>query len=84
MHGQITISYPEMLAFSLKMRNQEFEREMKVISLVKLYELGKISSGIAAKILNISRLDFLSVLSTYHTSYFSTTERDLESDFYNA
>jgi len=48
MHGQITISYPEMLAFSLKMRNQEFEREMKV------------------------------------TSYFSTTERDLESDFYNA
>ena len=84
MSGQIAISYPETLAFSLKMREQEFEREMKIISLVKLYELGKISSGMAAKILNISRIDFLSILSLYNTSYFSTYEKDLESDFNNA
>ena len=84
MIGQIAISYPETLAFSLKMRKQEFEREMKIISLVKLYELGKISSGIAAKILNISRLDFLSILSLYNTSCFSSSEKDLESDFNNA
>ena len=54
MTGQIEISYPEALAFSLKMKNQEFEREIKTISLVKLYELGKISSGMAAKILEIT------------------------------
>ena len=84
MTGQIAISYPETLAFSLKMRKQEFEREMKIISLVKLYELGKISSGIAAKILNISRPDFLAILSLYNVSYFSTLENDLESDFNNA
>ena len=84
MLGQIEISYPETLAFSLKMKNQEFEREMKIISLVKLYELGKISSGMAAKILNISRLDFLAILSFYNTSYFSTSEKDLELDFNNA
>jgi len=84
MLGQIEISYPETLAFSLKMKNQEFEREMKIISLVKLYELGKISSGMAAKILNVSRLDFLTILSFYNTSYFSTSEKDLESDFNNA
>ena len=84
MIGQIEISYPETLAFSLKMKNQEFEREMKIISLVKLYELGKISSGMAAKILNISRLDFLTILSLYNASYFSTSEKDLELDFNNA
>jgi len=84
MTGQIAISYPETLAFSLKMKKQEFEREMKIISLVKLYELGKISSGVAAKILKISRLDFLTILSLYNTSYFSTSENDLESDFNNA
>ena len=84
MSGQIVISYPEILAFSLKMREQEFEREMKIISLVKLYELGKISSGMAAKILNIPRIDFLSILSLYNTSCFSTCEKDLESDFDNA
>ena len=84
MTGQIAISYPETLAFSLKMQKQEFEREMKTVSLVKLYELGKVTSGMAAKILNISRLDFLSILAFYNTSYFSTTENDLESDFDNA
>ncbi|MDR3188707.1 MAG: UPF0175 family protein, partial [Prevotellaceae bacterium] len=59
MEKQITISYPETLAFSLKMGYNEFEHEMKTISVVKLYELGKISSGIAANILGTSRLDFL-------------------------
>ena len=84
MTEQIAISYPETLAFSLKMRKQEFEREIKIISLVKLYELGKISSGMAAKILGISRPDFLTILSLYNTSYFSISEKDLESDFNNA
>jgi predicted HTH domain antitoxin len=84
MNRQIAVSYPETLAFSLKMRTMEFEREIKIISLVKLYELGKISSGIAAKILNISRLDFLRLLSLYNVSYISTTEEELESDLENA
>jgi len=84
MNRQIEISYPETLAFSLKMRTKEFEREIKIISLVKLYELGKISSGIAAKILNIPRLDFLQLLSQYNVSYISTTIEELESDFENA
>ena len=84
MTGQIQVSYPEVLAFSLKMDNREFEREIKTISLVKLYELGKISSGMAAKVLNITRLEFLSILSSYNISYFSILEKSLESDFNNA
>jgi predicted HTH domain antitoxin len=83
MENQITISYPETLAFSLKMQNKEFEREIKTLSLVKLYELGKVSSGIAAKILNVSRIDFLDILASYGVSVFAGTE-DLESDFANA
>ncbi|MDR2359639.1 MAG: UPF0175 family protein [Prevotellaceae bacterium] len=82
MEKQIAISYPETLAFSLKMKKREFEREIKAISLVKLYELGKVSSGIAGKILGISRLEFLKLLSLYGVSYFSS--EDLESDAANA
>jgi predicted HTH domain antitoxin len=83
MENQITISYPETLAFSLKMQNREFEREIKTLSLVKLYELGKVSSGIAAKILGISRIDFLDILTSYGVSAFADME-ELESDFANA
>lgn len=85
MEHLITINYPESLAFSLKMKNQEFKNEMKIISLVKLYELGKISSGLAAKLLNKSRIDFLDLLQKYNVSYFHDgLENELESDLRNA
>ncbi|MCL2834065.1 MAG: UPF0175 family protein [Treponema sp.] len=81
--NQITVSYPETLAFSLKMQNTEFEREIKTASLVKFYEMGKISSGFAAKILGISRIDFLDHLAAYNVSAFPV-EEELEKDFENA
>lgn len=81
----ISINYPESLAFSLKMENQEFKSEMKTISLIKLYELGKISSGLAAKLLNMNRVDFLELLEKYNVSYFHKgLENEIESDFSNA
>lgn len=58
MQGVINIEYPESLANALKLNNEEFASEMKRSSLVKLYELGKVSSGVAAKVLGLSRLDF--------------------------
>jgi predicted HTH domain antitoxin len=85
MEQLISINYPESLAFSLKMENQEFKSEMKTISLIKLYELGKISSGLAAKLLNLNRVDFLELLEKYNVSYFHTgLENELESDLLNA
>ena len=77
--NQINVSYPETLAFSLKMQSSEFEREIKTASLVKFYELGKISSGFAAKILGISRIDFLDRLAAYGVSTYADTD-ELETD----
>ena len=85
MERLIAINYPESLAFSLKMENQEFKNEMKIISLVKLYELGKISSGRAANLLNMNRVNFLDLLQKYNVSYFHKgLENELESDLRNA
>jgi len=83
MMKQINVSYPETLAFSLKMQNNEFEREIKTASLVKFYELGKISSGLAAKILGVSRIDFLDNLVYYGVSVFTDAD-GLEADIANA
>ncbi len=85
MERLITINFPESLAFSLKMDKQEFKNEMKTISLIKLYELGKISSGRAANLLNLNRIDFLDLLQKYNASYFHKgLENELESDLRNA
>lgn len=85
MDKQISVKYPQELAFSLKMEDSEFEKEIKKLSLVKLYELGKISSGFAAKLLNIRRIEFLEILGNYNISvYPGSVEDDLDSDYRNA
>lgn len=62
------------------MNSDEFSREMKITALIKLFELGKVSSGVAAKVLKISRIEFLELLGKYKVSYLDTgyLNEDLE------
>lgn len=82
MAEHIKIDYPQYLANSMRMNLDDFSREMKVAALVKLFELGKVSSGIAAKVLKISRVEFLELLDNYKVSYLDTEE--LNEDLSNA
>ncbi len=85
MKGIINIAYPESLANSLRLSEKEFESEMKTSSLVKLYELGRVSSGVAASVLGISRLDFLDLLAKYKVSVLEgSNSNDLNEDISNA
>ncbi|NCA84840.1 MAG: UPF0175 family protein [Clostridia bacterium] len=85
MEGMINIAYPESLANTLRISGKDFESEMKTISLIKLYELGKVSSGVAARVLGLSRLDFLELLSKYNVSILAGFDTDdLEEDISNA
>lgn len=81
----INIEYPESLANSLRLKGKEFENEMRINSLVKLFELGKVSSGTAAKVLGLTRLDFLELLSKYKVSSLGPYDSDdLRDDIANA
>lgn len=81
----IAVTYPESLANSLKLADKEFEKEIKTISLIKLYELGKISSGTAAKILGINRVDFIEKAGEYEVSIFNFhDDNELNEDIANA
>ncbi|WP_457641818.1 UPF0175 family protein [Persephonella sp.] len=60
------------------------EKEIKVATFIKLYELGKISSGEAAKILGISRLEFLDLLGKYKVQISPDEEEELLKDIKNA
>ena len=78
----ISIEYPGYLANSMRMNKNDFENEMKVSSLVKLFELGKVSSGTAAKVLDISRIEFLDLLAKYKVEFLNV--EDLNEDLSNA
>ncbi len=85
MKGTINIEYPESLANSLILSVKDFEYEIKTSSLVKLFELGKVSSGVAARVLGLSRLDFLELLSKYKVSVLGPYDlNDLNEDIANA
>lgn len=85
MEPKIKIEYPQSLANTLKMSREEFVSEVKTGSMIKLFELGKISSGIAAKVLGLSRLDFLDLLAKYNVSALGHYETgDLSEDIANA
>jgi predicted HTH domain antitoxin len=85
MEGMIKIEYPESLANTLRLSEKDFESEMKTSSLVKLFELGKVSSGVAARVLGLSRVDFPELLAKYNVSVFGAyDEDDLNEDIANA
>lgn len=78
----ISIEYPDSLANSMRMSKSEFGREIKISGLVKLFELGKISSGTASKVLQLSRVEFLELLAKYSVGFLNV--EDLNEDFQNA
>jgi len=81
----IKIEYPESLANTLRLSGKDFESEMKISSLVKLFELGKVSSGVAARVLGLTRVDFGELLAKYNASVFGAYDiNDLNEDIANA
>lgn len=78
----ISIDYPEYLANSMRMNRDDFGKQMKESSLVKLFEIGKVSSGTATKVLEMTRIEFLELLNKYKVSFLNVD--DLEEDLNNA
>lgn len=78
----ISIDYPEYLADSMRMNKDDFGKEIKISALVKLFELGKVSSGTAARVLRITRVEFLELLEKYKVGFLET--KNLKEDLDNA
>ncbi len=79
-----TINYPETIPDALQETRDEFETYAKTAMFAKLFELKKISSGMAASILGIGRVEFLLLLHQYHVSMIDIPEDELMSDVENA
>jgi predicted HTH domain antitoxin len=80
MSRSITVEYPDTLPDALHMSHHEFEREARLAMAVKLFETGKLSSGQAARLAGLSRLDFLHELSRYGVSSIQVEAAELEND----
>ncbi|HEX9942635.1 MAG TPA: UPF0175 family protein [Thermoanaerobaculia bacterium] len=57
--GVIHIDLPESILLSTGQSREEFVRDAKFYLALKLFELGRLSSGRAAEVCGISRVEFL-------------------------
>ena len=62
---QIVIDVPEQVLLAEKTDIDSFARELPLLAAIKLYELGRLTSGRAAQLAGVSRVEFLMLLERY-------------------
>jgi predicted HTH domain antitoxin len=75
---QIVIDIPEKVLLAEKADAASFAREIRILAAIKLYELGRLSSGRAAELAGMPRVEFLLELGRYKVFPFEAELRDLE------
>ncbi len=56
---QVVIELPEKVLRAANTDESDFARELRTLAAVKLYELGRLSTGRAAELATMSRVEFL-------------------------
>lgn len=80
---QIILNVPKELPDALQCSPEEFTVQAKFAMAAKLYETGKISSGMAAQLSGISRRDFLVKLSETGVAVHNLSAGELQEDLGN-
>ena len=81
---QLIVNYHEKLPDALQQSSEQFEREAKMAMAVKLYEMKRISSGTAAALVGVERVEFLLDLHRYGVAAIDLSTDELQADLENA
>ena len=82
--SQLNIEYPATIPDALQQTKEQFENEAKMAMAVKLFEMKRLSSGMAAKLVGLDRVTFLLDLHRYGISAIDLDEEELKLDIKNA
>ena len=78
--SQITLDIPDEALSALKVSDKEAGGALRMAAAMKLFELGQLSSGAAARLAGVPRVVFLSRLADYGADTFSATAEELSKE----
>ena len=80
----MTIEYPSEVLWALQQEPEEFEADARLLLALRLYETGRLSTGMAATLAGVPRSAFIFLMNRYGLSPFGQSPDELEDDLANA
>jgi predicted HTH domain antitoxin len=77
---ELIIKYPKDFEYAVHMTKDEIEQHIRLMAALKMFELGKISSGKAAELAGMSRVDFFEACGRYRVSIFNYPPEESEKE----
>jgi predicted HTH domain antitoxin len=77
---ELKIRYPSGFEQVVHMTKSELEQHIRLMAALKMFELGKVSSGKAAELAGMSRIEFLETCGRYKISLFNCPAGEVEEE----
>ena len=77
----LSIDYHEAMLSAMNLSPESFEREARVALAVKLYELGRLTSGQAARLAGLPRVQFLLSSHSYGAASVLWDQDEVDAEF---
>ena len=80
----VKVKAPQGFEWAVHLNESEMQQNIRLMAALKMFELGKLSSGKAAELAGMSRVQFLETCGQYEVSVFNYSpgeiERELKAD----